>query len=127
MHTLLQRKFLSGNFLVQPLYLKISNLIIKKHLLLINFLFSTDKFGMRYVAAYCLAALGGSSPSAKDIEKVLGSVGIDCDAESAKKVVEELNGKNLQNVIAEGKWTNFWVIENILKFLSHHPMPYGDS
>ena len=57
---------------------------------------------MRYVAAYCLAALGGGSPSLKNIEKILGSVGVDCDAAEAKKVVSELEGKNLEELIAEG-------------------------
>ncbi|MDK2413360.1 60S acidic ribosomal protein P2 [Aphanizomenon sp. 202] len=57
---------------------------------------------MRYVAAYCLAALGGKTASAKDIEKILDSVGVDCDADEAKKVVSELEGKDLKNVIAEG-------------------------
>merc|ERR1711874_751497 len=54
---------------------------------------------MRYVAAYCLAALGGATPSAKDIEKILSSVGVDCDADLAGKVVSELEGKDLQAVI----------------------------
>merc|ERR1711913_254935 len=57
---------------------------------------------MRYVAAYCLAALGGATPSAKDIEKILSSVGVDCDADKAGKVISELSGKDLQAVIAEG-------------------------
>merc|ERR1711970_436460 len=57
---------------------------------------------MRYVAAYCLAALGGATPSAKDIEKILSSVGVDCDADLAGKVISELEGKDLQAVIAEG-------------------------
>merc|ERR1712105_268393 len=57
---------------------------------------------MRYVAAYCLAALGGATPSAKDIEKILSSVGVDCDAAKAGKVISELEGKDLQAVIAEG-------------------------
>ncbi|XP_071551442.1 uncharacterized protein [Panulirus ornatus] len=57
---------------------------------------------MRYVAAYCLAALSGSSPSAKDIQKVLSSVGVDCDAAKAKKVVSELGDKNLEELITEG-------------------------
>ncbi|XP_063615341.1 large ribosomal subunit protein P2-like [Penaeus indicus] len=57
---------------------------------------------MRYVAAYCLAALGGKTASAKDIEKILDSVGVDCDADEAKKVVSELEGKDLKAVIAEG-------------------------
>ncbi|KAL7638701.1 UNVERIFIED_CONTAM: hypothetical protein RMT77_010234 [Armadillidium vulgare] len=58
---------------------------------------------MRYVAAYCLATLGGGEPSSKDLEKILGSVGLDCDASDAKKVVEELKGKKLEHVIAEGR------------------------
>merc|ERR1711970_519812 len=57
---------------------------------------------MRYVAAYCLAAIGGATPSAKDIEKILSSVGVDCDADLAGKVVSQLEGKDLQAVIAEG-------------------------
>merc|ERR1712212_1433613 len=57
---------------------------------------------MRYVAAYCRAALGGATPSAKDIEKILSSVGVDCDADKAGKVISELSGKDLQAVIAEG-------------------------
>merc|ERR1712212_48720 len=57
---------------------------------------------VRYVAAYCLAALGGSTPSLKDIEKVLAAVGVDCDAAQAKKVVAELDGKDLKAVMAEG-------------------------
>uniref|UniRef100_A0A0P4VPA2 Large ribosomal subunit protein P2 n=1 Tax=Scylla olivacea TaxID=85551 RepID=A0A0P4VPA2_SCYOL len=57
---------------------------------------------MRYVAAYCLFALSGKSPSAKDLEKLLGSVGVDCDAEQAKKVVSELEGKDLEALIKDG-------------------------
>merc|ERR1711942_664878 len=57
---------------------------------------------MRYVAAYALAALGGATPSAKDLEKILSSAGVDCDADLAGKVVSELSGKDLQAVIAEG-------------------------
>lgn len=58
---------------------------------------------MRYVAAYCLFALSGKSPSAKDLEKLLGSVGVDCDAEQAKKVVSELEGKDLEELIKNGE------------------------
>lgn len=43
---------------------------------------------MRYVAAYLLAALGGNtSPSAKDIKDILGSVGIEADDERLNKVI----------------------------------------
>lgn len=42
---------------------------------------------MRYVAAYLLAALGGTeNPEAKDIKKILESVGVDCDDERLSKV-----------------------------------------
>lgn len=42
---------------------------------------------MRYVAAYLLAVLGGNtSPSAKDIKAILGSVGIEADDERLNKV-----------------------------------------
>jgi len=54
---------------------------------------------MRYVAAYLLAVLGGNeNPTAADIEKILGSVGIDVDEEKLSKVISELKGKNISEV-----------------------------
>lgn len=59
---------------------------------------------MRYVAAYLLAVLGGNeNPKAADIEKILGSVGIDVDEEKLSKVISELKGKSINDVIAEGQ------------------------
>ncbi|KAK6192850.1 hypothetical protein SNE40_004250 [Patella caerulea] len=59
---------------------------------------------MRYVAAYLLASLGGKdNPTSADIEKILGSVGIESEADKVKKVVEELKGKKLEDLIAEGQ------------------------
>jgi large subunit ribosomal protein LP2 len=59
---------------------------------------------MRYVAAYLLAALGGkANPSAADIEKILSSVGIEVDSAKLSKVIEQLKGKNLEELIAQGK------------------------
>ncbi|XP_048401668.1 large ribosomal subunit protein P2-like [Stegostoma tigrinum] len=58
---------------------------------------------MRYVAAYLLAVLGGNaSPSSKDIKKILDSVGIEADDERLNKVISELKGKNVDDVIAAG-------------------------
>lgn len=58
---------------------------------------------MRYVAAYLLAVLGGNeSPSEADIKKILSSVGIDVDGDCVKKVISELKGKNLQELMAAG-------------------------
>ncbi|XP_066596809.1 large ribosomal subunit protein P2 isoform X1 [Prorops nasuta] len=59
---------------------------------------------MRYVAAYLLAVLGGkTTPSQNEIEKILSSVGIEADAEKLKKVISELNGKSIDDVIAQGR------------------------
>lgn len=58
---------------------------------------------MRYVAAYLLAVLGGkASPAAADLEKILSSVGIEADGEKLKKVIGELNGKSVEDLIAQG-------------------------
>merc|ERR1712212_376705 len=64
---------------------------------------SPFQLNMRYVAAYLLSALGGnSSPEAKDIKKILDSVGIEADDVRMEKVISELNGKNVDEVIAQG-------------------------
>ncbi|CAN9511906.1 unnamed protein product [Ophioblennius macclurei] len=58
---------------------------------------------MRYVAAYLLAALGGNtSPTAKDIKAILGSVGIEADDERLNKVISELSGKDINEVMNSG-------------------------
>eukprot|EP01115_Flamella_aegyptia_P002370 TRINITY_DN136405_c0_g1_i1.p1 TRINITY_DN136405_c0_g1~~TRINITY_DN136405_c0_g1_i1.p1 ORF type:complete len:113 (+),score=88.21 TRINITY_DN136405_c0_g1_i1:101-439(+) len=58
---------------------------------------------MKVVAAYLLAVLGGNAnPDAAAINKILGSVGIEADAARVEKLVNELKGKNIQEVIAEG-------------------------
>merc|ERR1719228_1692132 len=57
---------------------------------------------MRYVAAALLAALGGGEPSAANIKKILSSVGIEADGDKVDKVVAELAGKNIEELIAEG-------------------------
>ncbi|XP_075876836.1 large ribosomal subunit protein P2-like [Nelusetta ayraudi] len=58
---------------------------------------------MRYVAAYLLASLGGNeNPNAKDIKKILDSVGIEADDTRLTKVISELEGKNVDEVIASG-------------------------
>ncbi|AWP02452.1 Ribosomal protein large P2 [Scophthalmus maximus] len=58
---------------------------------------------MRYVAAYLLAVLGGNtSPAAKDIKAILGSVGIEADDQRLNKVISELNGKDINEVMNSG-------------------------
>nr|O61463.1 RecName: Full=Large ribosomal subunit protein P2; AltName: Full=60S acidic ribosomal protein P2 [Cryptochiton stelleri]AAC15656.1 60S ribosomal protein P2 [Cryptochiton stelleri] len=59
---------------------------------------------MRYVAAYMLATLGGNEkPSESDLKKILDSVGIEVEKDQLTKVINELKGKNLDEVIAEGE------------------------
>ena len=54
---------------------------------------------MKHLAAYLLLGLAGNStPSADDIKGVLESVGIDADQERLDKLLEELDGKDI-NVV----------------------------
>lgn len=58
---------------------------------------------MRVISAYLLAVLGGnSSPSADDINKILGSVGIEADSDRVDALLKELEGKDITEVIASG-------------------------
>ncbi|KAL8948694.1 MAG: hypothetical protein Q9222_005142 [Ikaeria aurantiellina] len=58
---------------------------------------------MKHLAAYLLLGLGGNtSPSADDVKGVLSSVGIDADEDRLDKLIKELEGKDLQELIAEG-------------------------
>merc|ERR1711953_372136 len=59
---------------------------------------------MRYVAAYLLAQLGGNdAPDSAAIKAILASVGVDADEEKLNKVISELSGKDINEVLAEGK------------------------
>merc|ERR1711982_14203 len=65
--------------------------------------FVLTQLKMRYVAAYLLAQLGGNdAPDAAAIKAILGSVGVDAD-EEMNKVISELSGKAIADVLAEGK------------------------
>ena len=55
------------------------------------------------MAAYLLAVLGGKKdPSAKDDKAILSSVGVEADANSLDVVVKSLNGKSVEELMAEG-------------------------
>lgn len=59
---------------------------------------------MRYVAAYLLAVLGGKeAPTVADLEKILSSVGVEVDQTRITKVVADLKGKSIDELIAEGR------------------------
>ncbi|TIA86788.1 hypothetical protein E3P99_03550 [Wallemia hederae] len=58
---------------------------------------------MKLVAAYLLLTVGGNtSPSAEDVKKLLSTVGIEADDSRLNKLIEELNGKNVDELIAQG-------------------------
>ena len=58
--------------------------------------------GLKYVAAYLMAHLGGKdSPTEKDIKKIIEAADGDYDEEIAKKLVSELKDKTVHEVIAE--------------------------
>jgi large subunit ribosomal protein LP2 len=57
----------------------------------------------RVLAAYLLAVLGGNAePSAADITKILGSVGIEANADELTAVLAQLKGKDVNALIAQG-------------------------
>ncbi|KAI1339537.1 60s acidic ribosomal protein-domain-containing protein [Xylariaceae sp. FL0016] len=58
---------------------------------------------MKHLAAYLLLTLGGNTaPSAKDIKGVLDSVGIEADSDRLDKLISELEGKDINELISEG-------------------------
>ncbi|KAL2315374.1 60S acidic ribosomal protein P2-C [Schizosaccharomyces pombe] len=58
---------------------------------------------MKYLAAYLLLTVGGkNSPSASDIESVLSTVGIEAESERIETLINELNGKDIDELIAAG-------------------------
>ncbi|KAJ4345324.1 60S acidic ribosomal protein P2 [Didymosphaeria variabile] len=58
---------------------------------------------MKHLAAYLLLGLGGNtSPSASDVKEVLESVGIEADSERLDKLLSELEGKDINELIASG-------------------------
>ncbi|CAN3353604.1 large ribosomal subunit protein P2B [Diutina catenulata] len=59
---------------------------------------------MKYLAAYLLLVnAGNTAPTAADVTKVLESVGAEVEQEKVDKLIEELSGKNVEELIAEGK------------------------
>jgi len=59
---------------------------------------------MRHVAAYLLAVLGGkANPTVEDVKKILNSVGAEADDAKLAKLVSELQGKNVNEVLAAGR------------------------
>ena len=59
---------------------------------------------MKYIAAYMLAKLGGKEePTIEDIQRIVESVGIEFDIGKANELISKLKGKDLNEVMNEGK------------------------
>ena len=58
---------------------------------------------MKHIAAYLLLVLGGNeSPSAEDVQKALSSVGVEVDDSVLSKLIADLDGKSLSELLEEG-------------------------
>ena len=58
---------------------------------------------MKYLATYLLLKLGGNDhPSKEDIIQALAAVGIDADEADIDKMMEAMEGKDLDEMIAQG-------------------------
>lgn len=58
---------------------------------------------MKYLAAYLLLVnAGNTAPSAADIKKVLEAVSIDVEEDKVEKLLAEVEGKSVEELIAEG-------------------------
>lgn len=58
---------------------------------------------MKYLAAYLLLVnAGNANPSSSDVKSVLESVGIEVEEERLSKLISEVEGKNAEELIAEG-------------------------
>ncbi|KAJ2456019.1 60S acidic ribosomal protein P2 [Coemansia sp. RSA 2336] len=60
---------------------------------------------MRYIAAYLLLQLANpeATPTAADITKVVSAAGVDVDSDRIDKLFAAIEGKEIEQLIAEGK------------------------
>lgn len=59
---------------------------------------------MRYLAAYLLAVLGGNqSPDESTVKKILSAGDVNVDDEKLSKLFKDLEGKNIEEILEEGK------------------------
>lgn len=57
---------------------------------------------MKYLAAYLLLNAAGTTPSADKVKEVLSAVGIEAEEEKVSALISSLEGKNVDELIAEG-------------------------
>jgi len=59
---------------------------------------------MKHIAAYLLAVLGGNpNPDDKAIKAILSAAGIEADPARIQKLLTELKGKDLADILAKGR------------------------
>ena len=59
---------------------------------------------MRHLAAYLLLVVGGNTkPTAEDVTNVLSQAGIEADSERLSQLLSELEGKDINELVALGK------------------------
>ena len=57
---------------------------------------------MKYLSAYLLSSLSGETPTGASVEKILKSVGAEVDSARVSSLIKALEGKSLDEVVAEG-------------------------
>mmetsp|Transcript_114095 Transcript_114095/g.160075 ORF Transcript_114095/g.160075 Transcript_114095/m.160075 type:complete len:95 (+) Transcript_114095:100-384(+) len=58
---------------------------------------------MKHLAVYMMLVLGGNAtPSQEDVEKAMGSVGLEADSDRLAKLMAELEGKDLNELLESG-------------------------
>ncbi|CCH58270.1 hypothetical protein TBLA_0A04770 [Henningerozyma blattae CBS 6284] len=57
---------------------------------------------MKYLAAYLLLNASGATPSADKVQAVLESVGIEVEADKVSSLMTALEGKSVEELVAEG-------------------------
>ena len=71
---------------------------------LFNLLSLLSLYRMKHMAAYLMLVLGGNdTPTADDVSKALSSVGIESDSEQLDKLISELDGKDLSEILTSGE------------------------
>ncbi|GET90986.1 60S acidic ribosomal protein P2, putative [Leishmania tarentolae] len=58
---------------------------------------------MQYLAAYALVALSGKTPSKADVQAVLKAAGVAVDSSRVDALMQELEGKSFDTLVAEGR------------------------
>ncbi|CAO3628233.1 unnamed protein product [Mucor hiemalis] len=58
---------------------------------------------MKYLASYCLLVAGGkTAPTAANVKALMASVGVEAEEERLTSLISALEGKNVDELIAEG-------------------------